>query len=419
MIDYAGGMNRVNHTTWLLPWLAAGAFLAAGAATAAPTDARPIPAAQLALRSLAGEAIPFADSLGPDGRAVCFAFLHPACPLAQEYAPVLNALAEEFAGQGIRFIGVVCECDDPGDVAAYRREFGVTFPIHLDTLFTLAKALDATTTPEVVLVDRDRTIRYAGRIDDRYKIRGVMSPGDPEPELRSAILDLVAGREIRVPRTKAAGCPLDRPDKPTPSSVPAQAAVTFYRDVLPFLHTQCQRCHSPNQVGPFSLLTYDDAVEWIDLGLEEIDARRMPPAQIESDLDFRVVKPPTAAEVAMLRAWVAAGKPEGDPASAPTLSPLPDLAVFQEDLGPPDIVLEQPKPTQIGSHGNDVYRNIIFPLNRGEDLRLRAIEFLPGNRKLVHHALIGHLPRDTVEQAVRDHGGREGFSHPDDEAEGF
>ncbi|NDC63683.1 MAG: hypothetical protein EBZ59_06800, partial [Planctomycetia bacterium] len=144
----------------------------------------------------------------------------------------------------------------------------------------------------MVLVDRDRTIRYAGRIDDRYKIRGVMSPGDPEPELRSAILDLLAGRPIRVPRTKAAGCPLDRPERPKSSSIPAQAAVTFYRDVLPFLHTRCQRCHSPNQVGPFSLLTYADAVDWIELGLEEIDARRMPPAQIESDLDFRVVKPP-------------------------------------------------------------------------------------------------------------------------------
>jgi thiol-disulfide isomerase/thioredoxin len=412
-------MNRVNHTAWLLPWFAAGALLAAGAATAAPTDARSIPAAQLGLRSLAGEAILFADSLGPDGRAVCFAFLHPACPLAQEYAPVLNALAQEFAGKGIRFVGVVCECDAPDDVAAYRKEFGITFPIHLDTDFALAEALDATITPEVVLVDRDRVIRYAGRIDDRYKIRGVMTPGDPDPELRSAILNLVAGREIREPRTKAAGCPLDRPERPTQSTVPGEASVTFHRDVLPFLHAQCQRCHSPNQAGPFNLLTYDDAVDWIELGLAEIDARRMPPAQIESELDFRVVKPPTAAEVAMLRSWVAAGKPEGDPAEAPKLAPLPDFSAFQQDLGPPDIVLDQPEPTQIGAYGNDLYRNLVFSLDRSEDLRLRAIQFLPGNRKIVHHALIGHLPRETAEQAVRDHGGRGGFSHPDDRAGGF
>ena len=414
-------MTGRNCGLWLLPWLVSGVLLAGDASDSAAVqsaDGPPIPGERLILRSLAGDAIPFADSLGPDGRAVCFAFLHPACPLAQEYAPVLNALAQEFAGNGIRFVGVVCECDDPGDIAAYRRKFGITFPIHLDTDFALAETLDATITPEVVLVDRERSIRYAGRIDDRYKIRGVMTPGDPDPELRSAILDLVAGRPIRVPRTKAAGCPLDRPERPTPT-VPGEASITFHRDVLPFLHAQCQRCHSPNQAGPFNLLTYDDAVDWIELGLEEIAARRMPPAQIESDLDFRVVKPPTAAEVAMLRAWVAAGKPEGDPAEALKFAPLPDLSTFQQDLGPPDIVLEQPEPTQIGAYGNDVYRNLIFPLNRSEDLRLRAIQFLPGNRKIVHHALIGHLPRETVEQAVRDHGGRGGFSHPDDRAGGF
>jgi hypothetical protein len=121
----------------------------------------------------------------------------------------------------------------------------------------------------------------------------------------------------------------------------------------------------------------------------------------------------------MLRAWVAAGKPEGDPAQTPKLEPLPDYSAFQEDLGPPDIVLEQPEPTQLGAQGNNVYRNIIFPLNRREDLKLRAIQFLPRNRKVVHHALIGHLPRETVEEAVRDHGGRDGFSHPDDRAGGF
>ena len=417
-------MNRVNRVflrcaAWLLTWFAAGGCLAADAVEASQADGRPIPAEHLGLRSIAGAAVPFAESLGHDGRAVCFAFLHPDCPLAQEYGPVLSALAGEFADDGIRFVGVVCEVDDAGEVEAYRREFGITFPIRLDTDFALAGALDATVTPEVVLVDRDRTIRYAGRIDDRYKIRGVMSPGDPDPELRSAILDLLAGREIREPRTEAAGCPLDRPERPAASTAHSEASVTFHRDVLPFLHAQCQRCHSPNQAGPFNLLTYDDAVEWIDLGLEEIAARRMPPAQIESDLDFRVVKPPTAAEVAMLRAWVAAGKPEGDPGQAPKLEPLPDTSAFEEDLGPPDIVIEQTEPTQLGAHGNDVYRNIIFPLNRTEDLKLRAIQFLPGNRKLVHHALIGHLPRETVEEAVRDHGGREGFSHPDDRAGGF
>ena len=384
-------------------------------------DAEPaaVPADRLVLAEGDGTPHRFDELLGTDGQAVCFAFLHPNCPLAQEYAPVLASLATEFSRQRIRIVGVVCECDDPADVSSYRAKFGIDFPVYLDTSFTLAEALDATTTPEVILVDRARRVRYAGRIDDRYKIRGVMTPGDAEPELRNAIEDLLAGREIREPRTTPAGCPLDRPERPAEPHDTAANAPTFHRDVVPFLHAHCQLCHAPGQAGPFGLLTYDDAVEWVELGIEELDARRMPPAQIESDLDYAGPKSPTAAEVAMLRAWVAAGKPEGDPADAPALEPLPDFSAFQEDLGPPDIVIDLPEPTRIGAQGNDLYRNLVFRLNRDEDLQLRAFQFLPGNRRVVHHTLLGYLPRPAVEEAVRKFGGREGLPHPDDRAGGF
>lgn len=400
--------------------LAAGLVSLCGVAAAvASAGAAPLPVGRLTVTGIDGAAHGFADLLGVDGRAVCFAFLHPACPLAQEYAPVLESLAADFAGRGIRVVGVVCECDDPAEIDVYRKEFGITFPIHLDTAFQLAEVLDATTTPEVVLVDRERQIRYSGRIDDRYKLRGVMSPGDAEPELRNAVEDLLAGRAIREPRTTPAGCPLDRPEWPAGANTVASNAPTFHKDVAPFLHAHCQLCHAPGQAGPFSLLTYADAVEWVELGVEEIDARRMPPAQIESDLDFAGPKSPAAAEIAMLRAWVAAGKPEGDPADAPKLAPLPDYSAFQEDLGPPDIVIDLPEPTRLGAHGNDLYRNLVFSLNRDADLRLRAFQFLPGNRRVVHHTLLGYLPRPQVEEAVRKFGGREGFGHPDDRAGGF
>jgi thiol-disulfide isomerase/thioredoxin len=379
----------------------------------------PLPAESLVVRGIDGVLHGFDELLGTDGRAVCFAFLHPACPLAQEYAPVLTALAAEFAGRGIRVVGVVCEGDTPEDIAVYRRDFGITFPIHLDLDFQLAEALDATTTPEVVLVDRDRHVVYSGRIDDRYKIRGVMTPGDAQPELEYAIDDLLAGRAIREPRTTPAGCPLDRPERPAPGRPVAAGVPTFHRDVLPFLHAHCQLCHAPGQAGPFNLLTYDDAVEWVDIGIEELDARRMPPAQIESDLDYAGPKPPTAAEIAMLRAWVAAGKPKGDAADTPVLEPLPDYSAFQEDLGPPDMVIDLSEPTQIGAHGNDLYRNLVFRLNRDEDLFVRAFQFLPGNRRVVHHALLGYLPRPAVDEAIEKFGGREGFQHPDDSGGGF
>jgi len=45
-------------------------------------EGEPIAVERLELQALSGERVPFADLLGADGRAVCFAFLHPTCPLA-------------------------------------------------------------------------------------------------------------------------------------------------------------------------------------------------------------------------------------------------------------------------------------------------------------------------------------------------
>ena len=61
----------------------------------------------LAARSLDGQAASFADLLGGDGRAACYAFLYPTCPLAQRSAPVLAELDNEFDERGIHFVGVV------------------------------------------------------------------------------------------------------------------------------------------------------------------------------------------------------------------------------------------------------------------------------------------------------------------------
>jgi thiol-disulfide isomerase/thioredoxin len=383
------------------------------AATPSPSSTE-----HLTAPSLDGQPVAFADLLGRDGKAVCYTFLHPTCPLAQRYAPVLAELDKAFDEQGVHFVGVVCEFDDPEEITSYRDEFSIHFPFLTDRDFHLADALAATTTPEVVLVDASGRTRYQGRIDDRYKVRGEKSPGTPEPDLKNAILDLLAGREVQLPVTEAVGCPLDRPEVPTSPPQPDHE-ITYAEDVLPFLHAQCQRCHSPGQVGPFTLTSYDDAVDWVELAIEEIEARRMPPAQVESDFELLGNKPPTAEQLAMLREWVKTDMPAGDPAKTPKLPPLPDYGAFQEDLGPPDIVLEQQSPTQLGAHGEDLYRNVIFPLNNKEDLAIRALQFLPGNRAIVHHSLTAYLPRESGVEAIADWGGREGMSHPDDQAGGW
>src|SRR5438105_3094626 len=58
----------------------------------------------------------------------------------------------------------------------------------------------------------------------------------------------------------SAGMPALAADQPHPGSAARRkAAVTYARDVAPIVFKQCVSCHRPGQIGPFPLLTYQDA----------------------------------------------------------------------------------------------------------------------------------------------------------------
>ncbi|MGE5756684.1 MAG: peroxiredoxin, partial [Planctomycetaceae bacterium] len=87
--------------------------------------------------------------------------------------------------------------------------------------------------------------------------------------------------------------------------------------------------------------------------------------------------------IALILAWADAGAPEGDPAQAP---PLPEL---HDDwtLGTPDLVLELPEEFQVPASGDDIYRCFVIPTDLPRDVAISAIEYRPGNRRVVHHML--------------------------------
>ncbi|MGD2175166.1 MAG: hypothetical protein PVJ27_07170, partial [Candidatus Brocadiaceae bacterium] len=66
----------------------------------------------------------------------------------------------------------------------------------------VATAYGAVRTPHVFLLDQDRKVVYEGRIDD--------NPHDPEAvgrhDLREALDEVLTGRAVSVPSTKAIGC---------------------------------------------------------------------------------------------------------------------------------------------------------------------------------------------------------------------
>jgi hypothetical protein len=67
---------------------------------------------------------------------------------------------------------------------------------------------------------------------------------------------------------------------------------------------------------------------------------------------------------------------------------LPVAPKFTEDwkLGKPDIVVKMPTAYDIPAEGRDIYRNFAFALDIPKGKYIKAAEYRPSNRRVVHHA---------------------------------
>src|SRR5712691_1215934 len=93
---------------------------------------------------------------------------------------------------------------------------------------------------------------------------------------------------------------------------------TFYKQVLPILQKNCQSCHRPGQIAPFSMLTYESTRPWARSIKTKVESRQMPPwfadTQHGEFSNNPSLKPD---EIDAIVKWVDAGAPAGDPADAP------------------------------------------------------------------------------------------------------
>ncbi len=163
-----------------------------------------------------------------------------------------------------------------------------------------------------------------------------------------------------------------------------RGSLTYYHDIAPILFAQCSNCHRPGQSAPFSLLTYDETKRRALEIVKVTQSRYMPPwLPAPGYGEFTNERRLTEEEIGILEQWVHEGTEEGIRSDSP---PAP---VWNSDwqLGKPDLVVELPTYT-LASTGRDVYWNFVAPIPTDKLRFVRAVEFNPGNPKIVHHAFI-------------------------------
>lgn len=167
-----------------------------------------------------------------------------------------------------------------------------------------------------------------------------------------------------------------------------QASVTFHEHVEPILQNRCQTCHHDGGIGPFGLISYDDAFRQASQIVKQAAARTMPPwgqattAECTPRHKFQGDPTLTDAEIEVLSKWLAEGAVEGDPKKAPAAKTFGNelLSGATEDWA-------IPKPYLVKAGLSDEFMCFVIDPKLTETTYLDGVAFVPGNPKVSHHAL--------------------------------
>ncbi|HEX3451043.1 MAG TPA: redoxin domain-containing protein, partial [Isosphaeraceae bacterium] len=242
-----------------------------------------------------------------DRKMVVIAFLGVECPVVSQYAPRLVELAGKFEPKGVAFFAIDAnQQDSPSAMGRFAKENALPFPFLKDVGNELADRLQVQRTPEVVVLDAERAIRYRGRIDDQFD-RGVHRSAPLRSDLAIVLEELLAGRDVSVAKTDAVGCRVGRIRRP------GHGEVTYAKQVARILNDRCVACHRPGDIAPFSLTTYKQAAGWADTIAEVVRDGRMTPWHVSPQYGkFRNDINLSDDEKRLIAAWVADGAPAGD-----------------------------------------------------------------------------------------------------------
>lgn len=152
-----------------------------------------------------------------EAKLLVFIFSAPHCPTAQAYEDRIIKIQNDYKKQGLQVVMInpnspeaVC-LEERGytdlgdtfeDMQIRAKEKGFNFPF-LDDGMTEEMSIKygPVATPHAFVFDKDRILRFVGRIDDSEK------PGtETKHDLRNAIDAVLAGKEVEVKQTKVFGC---------------------------------------------------------------------------------------------------------------------------------------------------------------------------------------------------------------------
>jgi hypothetical protein len=304
-----------------------------------------------------------------DMKAVVLAVQANGCKATDDDVAELNQLRDQYSKRGVEVLMLNPSRDVQREtVTAETTRLGTSIPVLLDPLQLIGESLDATRAGETLVINpKAWTVAYRGSVEGA-----------------GAALDAtLAGTPLKTSHSRVKGCKIKLAEN---NRTRAHAKISYEKTIAPMLIDNCVTCHRQGGIGPWQMSSYEVVRGFAPMIREVIRTERMPPWHADPHYGvFSNDRSLTADETKTLVHWIEAKAPRGkgtDP-----------LAAYQKSwptwaLGEPDLVVEIPA-FDVPATGTIPYKRPIVKNPLGRDVWVRAIEFAPTNRSVVHHILAG------------------------------
>lgn len=145
-------------------------------------------------------------------KGVVIIFTSNYCPFSKLYEDRIIALANQFEGQGVKFLLInsntsVDNIDDTvEEMARHAREKGLKIPYLADKEHIVSARLGATKTPEAFVLQNTGNgnfiLKYRGAIDDNPQVPDVVSA----QYVRDAVMAIVSKKNLSLMEKRPIGC---------------------------------------------------------------------------------------------------------------------------------------------------------------------------------------------------------------------
>lgn len=318
-------------------------------------------------------------------QAVVLVFTTTSCQLVRKYLPRLTELHREYQSRGVLFVAVNVGADDTiKQMASQAIDHNCPFYFVKDMEQQCVQDLGVRKTPEVVLLDHKRILKYRGRIDDQMRLGG-SKPKPSRNDLQQAIEEVLSGRPVSIPQTEVDGCWITEPTRQNQKVT----AYTWRENIAELVHVKCSHCHRANTAAPFELLSYHDVSSNAEMIAEVIRMETMPPwyasrehGHFQNDFSLSLE------QKRMFLNWIAAGCPEGESAQTPEPPEFPSTAWH---IGEPDLVVSMSADHKLPATGFVPYKYVILPHVFLHETWVEAFEIKPLNAAAVHHCNMAYM----------------------------